>query len=148
MKSYNAIFLLTLVFITACTSALDSGSLDSGTPTGKTVYKDFDVNEYNQALADGKVVYLEFYANWCPVCRRQEPIIEAAFEELDNEDIIGFRIHYNDNQVSAADQDMARLFGVSYQYTKVVIDKDGNVAKKSIELWSKERIVNELNSVA
>lgn len=34
-----------------------------------------------QALADGKTVFVDFYASWCSTCARQERVIEALLKE-------------------------------------------------------------------
>ena len=143
MKFYMIILVFVLLFISACATQEPL----SESQRSKSLYQDFNQVGYEQALNEGKTIYLEFYANWCPICKQQEPVIQEAFTELDNEAIVGFRVNYNDNQVTEEEENLARQYGIAYQHTKVIINKEGKVAKKSNEFWSKERIIEELNHI-
>ena len=68
-----------------------------------------------------------------------------AFDELDLEGVVGFRVNYNDNQTDNDEKDLAREFGVAYQHTKVFV-KDGERILKSPESWDKGRYLEEINS--
>mgnify|MGYP001594024059 CR=1 FL=1 len=93
------------------------------------------------------MIFLNFYASWCPICKGEQPDLFAAFNELNNPDVVGYMVHFNDNEVTDDDKEMAKKFGVTYQHTKVIIDKNGNVALKSLEAYSKDKIINEINKV-
>lgn len=112
-----------------------------------TKYYDFGKAHYEQSLKEGKIVFLNFYASWCPICKAEQPDLFAAFDELKNENVVGYRIHFNDNEVTDDDKEMAKKFGVTYQHTKVIINKNGEVALKSLEAYSKEKVINEINKV-
>ena len=104
---------------------------------------------YLDAVTEHKVVFLEFYANWCPTCAAQAPEIEAAFKELKNPNVVGFQVNYKDSDTDSDEQDLAREFGITYQHTHVILDSEGNVAKKSTgETWSKDTILSEISKVA
>lgn len=112
-----------------------------------TKYYNFDKAHYEKSLEEGKVVFLNFYASWCPICKAEQPDLFAAFNELSNPEVVGYRIHFNDNEEDADDKEMAKKFGVTYQHTKVIINKNGEVALKSLEAYSKEKVINEINKV-
>lgn len=38
---------------------------------------------YNQVINSAPVVLVEFYASWCPHCRRMMPVVEQVTELLD-----------------------------------------------------------------
>jgi len=104
----------------------------------------FEKTDYDQALKADKLVILYFYANWCPICRAEFPKMEEVFDELTGDDVIGFRINYNDDETEESEKDLAREFGVAYQHTKVFL-KNGERVLKSPESWEKDRYTSEIN---
>ncbi len=110
-------------------------------------YLEFKKADYDKALNENKIIFLDFYADWCPVCQKEKPGILAAFNELNNENIVGYQVHFNDGQTTEDDKEMAKKYGITYQHTKVIIGKDGKVALKSLEFFSKETAINEINKV-
>lgn len=87
---------------------------------------------------------LYFYANWCPICRAEVPELYAAFSELKNPEVVGFRINFNDNETDELEQALASDSGIVYQHTKVFL-KNGELVLRSPENWDKERYLKEIN---
>ena len=110
-----------------------------------TKYIRYSKSDYEKALAEDKAVYLYFYANWCPICRAERPSILQAFNEMNAEDAIGFEVHYNDNEVTNDDKTITKGFGISYQHTTIILDKDGNEVFRSLSPISKDMIKVEIN---
>jgi thiol:disulfide interchange protein len=124
-----------------------NGSVGTAMETKK--YVPFTKSAYDQARAEHKVIFLEFYANWCPICAAQAPELEAAFAEIKDPDVVAFRVNYKDSDTDADEQALAREFGITYQHTHVILGSDGSVKKKSTgETWSKETIISEVQKVA
>lgn len=105
---------------------------------------DFDKVDYDVAIKTDKLVVLYFYANWCPICKAEFPIMQGVFNELDTDKVIGFRVNYNDNQTDNDEKNLAREFGVAYQHTKVFV-KNGQRIIKSPEGWDKNRYTSEIS---
>ncbi|PIR87295.1 MAG: hypothetical protein COU11_00905 [Candidatus Harrisonbacteria bacterium CG10_big_fil_rev_8_21_14_0_10_49_15] len=105
---------------------------------------EFDSAAYSRAQEEGKLIALYFYANWCPTCKKEFPVMQAAFEQLTNDDVVGFRVNYNDDETSSDEKELARKHGVGYQHTKVFV-KDGVRILKSPESWDQARYVSEIN---
>jgi thiol-disulfide isomerase/thioredoxin len=90
------------------------------------------------------VIYLYFYATWCPICAAERPNVLAAFDELSDPRAVGFEVHYKDDQSNAEDAEAARLFGIPYQHTVVILAPDGTEAYRSLEPISKDTIKSEI----
>jgi len=104
---------------------------------------EFVKSDYEKALQTDKLIVLYFYANWCPICRKEQPALMAVFNERTKTDIIGFRVNYNDTATDADEIALAREFGVAYQHTKVFVKK-GTQVLKSPESWTKDRYILEI----
>ena len=119
------------------------GKLLAGTATP---YYEFNKADYELALKTKHYVVLYFYANWCPICKAEQPNTFAAFDELQRADMVGFRVNYRDSETDADEEDLAKQFGVSYQHTKVVL-KDGVRILKAPDSWDKQRYLDELGAI-
>lgn len=105
---------------------------------------DFKKADYDAALKTNKLIVLYFYANWCPICKAEFPIMQTVFNELVTDYVIGFRVNYNDDQTDDDEKNLAREFGVAYQHTKVLV-KNGRRILKSPEGWDDKRYNTEIN---
>ena len=114
--------------------------------TEKTKYLEFNKADYGKALKEKKKVLLYFYANWCPICKKEQPETFAAFNELKDPDLIGFRVNYRDSDTDADEEALAKEFGVSYQHTKIIL-KNGQRAGKFPDSWDKQRYLDELAKI-
>ena len=105
---------------------------------------DFTKADYDAALKSDKLIVLYFYANWCPICKAEFPIMQGIFNGLSTDKVIGFRVNYNDDQTDNNEKNLAREFGVAYQHTKVFV-KNGIRILKSPESWDKNRYQSEID---
>mgnify|MGYP001616163737 CR=1 FL=1 len=122
---------------------ISQGNLLAGTTSP---YREFTKADYDNALAEGKVILLYFYASWCPLCKAEQQETFAAFNELQEENIIGFRVNYKDSDTGEDEEALAKEFGVTYQHTKVIL-KDGKRILKAPDSWDKQRYLDELKNV-
>jgi thiol-disulfide isomerase/thioredoxin len=110
-------------------------------------YARYSKAAFDKARSEGKVIFLDFYANWCPICKTEHPHIVNAFNEI-SEDVIAFQVHYNDDETNEDDRNAAREYQVPYQHTKVIIGKDGNIALKTLEAYTdKEQVKKDVTKV-
>ena len=107
-------------------------------------YIEFNKSDYDKALSSGKVVFLDFYANWCPICRDEAPNLKAGFDSLTTDKVVGFRVNYNDSETDEDEKKLAQKFGITYQHTKVIL-KEGKEVSKSLESWDKEAFLKTIN---
>ena len=93
-------------------------------------YKLYSGREFENALNQNKVVVLYFAANWCPICREQEPINLEVMEGLEeDEEVVMFKVHILDNQTTDEGEKLAQKYAVVYQHTFVIIGS-GEVVEK------------------
>ena len=105
---------------------------------------DFAKADYDAAVKTDKLIVLYFYANWCPICKAEFPVMQKAFNELNTDKVIGFRVNYNDDQTDNDEKNLAKQFGVAYQHTKVFVKK-GQRILKSPEGWDEKRYDMEIS---
>lgn len=120
-----------------------NGKVLAGT---NTPYIDFNTKDYDEALKSNKIILLNFYANWCPICRAEQQDLFEGFNSLDFENVVAFRVNYKDSDTDTDEQALAKEFSVPYQHTKVIL-KDGKQVKKVTEQWNKEKLIQEMNTV-
>lgn len=104
---------------------------------------DFNKADFEAAVKSDKLVVLYFFANWCPICAEEFPKMQSAFNELTTDQVVGFRVNYNDNQTDADEKALAREHGIAYQHTKVFL-KSGQQILKSPETWAQARYLTEI----
>ncbi len=110
-----------------------------------TPYYEFNPTAYTKALAENKVILLYFYADWCPICKKEQTDATLpAFNELQKSNVAGFRVHYNDGKATAEERDLAKQYGITYQHTKVIL-KDGKQVSKDLNSWNKEKYLAEFS---
>lgn len=111
-----------------------------------TKYYELDVAVMDKAMEEGKIVVLQFFANWCPKCKAQEPELNAAYEALNRDNVVGFRVHYKDDQTTKEHEDLARKYGIASQGTTVIL-KDGQMVFKSPAHLNKDQFIAEIAKV-
>ncbi len=60
----------------------------------------FSRTAFEAAQATGRPILVDVHAPWCPVCRAQEPILEALSARPANERLIIFRVDYDNDKAT------------------------------------------------
>lgn len=115
----------------------------TGTPAPDFTLKDVDGKTYSLRDFKGSVVFLDFWASWCPPCRASIPgIIELSREykdvvilgiNLDSDKSKGIKFAKAKNinyPVLLDGFDVAQKYGVRGIPSFVLIDKKGNIVKR------------------
>ena len=112
MKKLLAAMVLTVSFFAGGCSGGDSPSSDTGSVSAE---------EFNKEIAAG-VVLVDFWAPWCPPCRRQGPIVDDVAEKAK---AYGKVIKLNVDDEPA----VASKYGIRSIPT-LIIFKDGEIQKQ------------------
>jgi len=126
-----------------------------------------DLQGNQVALRDhrGKVVFLNFWATWCPPCRTEMPSMERLYRKLKGEGLVMLAVDMQENQKQVAkfmkglDLSFPALLdgdgSVSYQYNIIglpstyIIDPQGYLVGKAVgpRDWSNGESVNFFQSL-
>jgi thioredoxin 1 len=93
-------------------------------------------NNFEEIKNSGKVVLLDFYADWCGPCRMVSPLVDEIAEE--RQDIIVGKINVDEEEA------LAVQFGV-YSIPTLVVMKDGKVLEQSAGAKPKAKILAMLD---
>ena len=128
MKKLLAAMVLIVSFFAGGCSGGDSPSSDTGSASAE---------EFNKEIAAG-VVLVDFWAPWCPPCRRQGPIVDEVGEKVK---AYGKVIKLNVDE----EPDVASKYGIKSIPT-LIIFKDGEIQKQFQGLTDASTLINAIKA--
>jgi len=90
-------------------------------PFGAQAAQSFNAKTFQQAQAAGKTILVDVYASWCPVCRKQQPIIQSISQQRPN--LVVYRVDFD------RDKDALKRFRVQSQSTLIVFKGKQEVSR-------------------
>jgi thiol-disulfide isomerase/thioredoxin len=99
----------------------------------------FEMSAFEKAQAEGKPIFIEVYAPWCPTCRRQQPIIDGLLKKPEFAGIEAFTLDY-DNQ-----KDALKALRVTGQSTLIAF-KGGKETGRAIAITDPKAIEKLMRS--
>jgi hypothetical protein len=123
--------------------AVRAGYVGEALAGEKSLYLKFNQADYDKALAEGKLILLNFYAGWDSTCAGEDAAARAAFIEINDARVVGFRVNYEEAVVSDDEKAIALKFSVASHHTKVIV-KGGKNVFKTPDNWDKNTYINEL----
>jgi thioredoxin 1 len=87
--------------------------------------KMFDQKAFDAAQAAGQSILVEVHASWCPVCKRQRPILAKLGAEPKFKRMVSFEIDFD------SQKDLVRRFNVPKQSTLIVFKGRKEIARST-----------------
>lgn len=109
-----------------------------------SLFTEFRQEDYEKALSENKIIFLDFYANWCPICRAEEPFIHEGFNKLTTDSVAGFRVNFEDSETDENEKKLSKQFNVPIQHTKIIL-KNGKEFSRSNDTWKREDFDQAIN---
>jgi thioredoxin 1 len=81
----------------------------------------FDAKAFAATQAAGKTILVDVFASWCPVCKRQQSVIESIRKERPS--LVVFQVDFDSSK------DVLRRFNVQRQATLIVFKGDMEVGR-------------------
>lgn len=117
-----------------------------GAPAPQFELKDTDGNLWRLSDLKGKVVFINFWATWCPVCKAEMPFKEGLLKKMQGRPFQMLGITYRDKPgdvkvyverygitiptLMSPDNEVARLYGVTVIPKTFIVDKDGVIRER------------------
>lgn len=99
-----------------------------------------DSNFESEVLKSGKLVLVDFFADWCGPCKMQSPIIEEVASEVGDKAVIG-KLNIDENQ------EIPQKFSV-LSIPTIIIFKDGKEVEKMVGVQTKDDLIEKLTKLA
>ncbi len=151
------VFLILLLFVSAgllsCQRQVSSGGSESVAPD--FTLNDLEGRPFRFADTRGKVVILDFWATWCPPCKRELPHFQELYEEYKDEGLVVIGIAL-DREGASAVKPFVEAHGFTYPVligdkritatyggirgipTTFVIDRQGRIVEKYVGYRDKQ----------
>jgi thioredoxin 1 len=94
---------------------------------------------FNELIAQGKPVMVDFWATWCGPCKKIAPLVEELATEYEGKAIIG-KVNVED------EDDLVAQFGVRNIPT-ILFFKDGEVVDKVVGAVPKSELESKLKAL-
>jgi len=123
-----------------------------------------DGNILSSSMLQGKVVFINFWASWCPPCRAEMPSLNNLYQALKNDNRFVFLfVSEDDDRTKASAYLEKNNFSIPVYYrnqvspemfsgtlpTTIVLDKQGNIVMKHTGLagYDNDKFISQLKSL-
>ena len=137
-----------------------------GRPFLPFTQKDVNGNDFNMTdvVGKSKVVILDFWASWCPDCRRENPNLvklynefkdkgldivsvsldmdEAAWKKAIEDDNLSWKNHVSD--LKGWNNAVASLYTIAYIPQTFVLDENGKILEKNLPFEKMEDLIGSI----
>ena len=129
------------IFVLALLGIVVLGSCSSrNKENGKVAQTDAISENGADSVSEGKPVMLDFMADWCPPCRKMQPIVEHLGKKYENRILIR-KINVDENPA------MASHYNIEAIPTFIFIDSAGNVKSRLVGYQTEQDMEKHLNEI-
>lgn len=87
-----------LFLIIAAIGALVVGATQLTAQASAANWTTYDEAEFMMAQKKGKTIVVDVYADWCPTCRAQAPILDELRTEKQSSDVLFVKVNFDDEK--------------------------------------------------
>jgi len=98
----------------------------------------YSESAFTEAKTAGKTVLLDFHADWCPVCRKQAPLLQSLVQEEKFKDVVAFKVDFDNesalkNQLKVKNQSTLIVFKGEKAVSRATWETDKDKIRGMIE---------------
>jgi len=141
------------------------GSLAAGAPAPDFTLQDLGGESVTLSQYRGKVVFLNFWASWCPPCRAEMPSMERLYEVFANDDFVMLAVNIEQDAEAVRgflrqhphafpvlldlEETTQLLYGVDRFPETFLIDRQGRIVERYIGArdWSSVDFLKKIKSM-
>ena len=121
-----------------------AAAIERGDPAPRFSAKTLDGEKYSSDSLKGKVVLIQFWATWCPYCKKDEPALETVTKEFEKAGLVVLAVDMGEPRrkvkkfveasprpwkvVLAEDTTLAAICEAKSYPMYVLIDREGTIA--------------------
>ncbi|MEL7189332.1 MAG: thioredoxin domain-containing protein [Pseudomonadota bacterium] len=87
-----------LFALIAAIGALVVGGMQLSAQSSTKGWQTYDAAEFMMAQKKGKTIVVDVYADWCPTCRAQAPILDELRKEKQSKDVLFIKVNFDDEK--------------------------------------------------
>jgi thiol-disulfide isomerase/thioredoxin len=113
----------------------------------RTPYLSFTQEDYDAARMTDRTILLVFYSTWCTLCRQEEPLLFAAFDRIEGNSLVAFRVNYKDDDTDVDEKALAEEYTILTQPAKIILHP-GQPPVHDFGMWGKDTVVRNLKMIS
>lgn len=87
-----------LFALIAALGALVVGTMQLSAAADTKGWTTYDAADFMMAQKKGKTIVVDVYADWCPTCRAQAPILDELRVEKQSSDVLFVKVNYDEHK--------------------------------------------------
>lgn len=116
-----------LFALIAVIAALVVGAMQLNAQSTAAGWQAYDEAEFVMAQEKGKTIVVDIYADWCPTCRAQAPILDELRQERASGDVLFVKVNFDEEKA------FLRAHRVPRQSTVLVFNGTAEAARSIAE---------------